>query len=210
MSLIAKKLPKALAIACAKGVTPGLWAEILDPFLWQWGIRTPRKIAAFIGQVSIESAGFSTLEENLNYSAERLAAVWPTRFSGANLPYASVCAYNPEFLANRVYCDRMGNGDVASGDGWTFRGAGLIQLTGRANQSKFAAYCKMLPENVGAYLRTPKGAAESACWAWTQLLDLNPAAEAWMLTAISRKINGGDEGLAARIEMCNRVLKAIS
>lgn len=209
MSLIASKLPKALAVACAPGVTPGLWAEILDPFLWQWGIKTPRKIAAFIGQVSIESAGFSTLEENLNYSAERLCQVWPSRFSLGSLA-ADVCSHHPEILANNVYCRRMGNGNPESGDGWTFRGAGLLQLTGRENQTRFASYVHMLPENVGAYLRTPRGAAEGACWAWSQLFDANPAAEAWMITAISKKINGGVEGLQARIDMSNRVLKVLS
>lgn len=207
MSLINAKLPKALAIACAKGVTPGLWAEILDPFMWQWGVNTPRKMAAFIGQVSIESAGFSTLEEDLNYSAARLCQVWPSRF---NREEAAAAAHGPQIIANIVYCDRMGNGGESTGDGWTFRGAGLIQLTGRENQSKFGSYVKMLPENVGAYLRTPKGGAEGACWAWSQLFDLNPAAEAWMLTAISRKINGGDEGLEQRLDMCNRILKAVS
>ena len=207
--MIAAKLPKALALACAKGVSPGLWAEILDPFLWQWGIRTPRKIAAFVGQVSVESAGFTVLEENLNYSAERMAVVWPSRFVGKP-GLAEVCEYKPKALANVVYADRMGNGPPSSGDGWTFRGAGLIQLTGRSNHSKFAAYCNLPVLKVGDYLRTPKGAAESACWAWSQLFDLNPAAESWFITSISRKINGGDGALQQRIDLSNRILKAIS
>lgn len=210
MSLINAKLPKALEIACAKGVTPGLWAEVLDPFLWQWGIKTPRKIAAFIGQVSVESAGFSTMSEDLNYSAERLCQVWPSHFTGpVGAASALYCAHNPERLANVAYADRMGNGEETTGDGWTFRGAGLLQLTGRDNQSKFADYCKVVPEKIGDYLRTPRGAAESACWAWVTLFDLNPAAEAWFLTAISRKINGGDNGLQQRIAMSNAVLKVI-
>lgn len=208
MTLLNAKLPKALAVACAPGVTPGLWAEILDPYLWQWGLRTPRKVAAFIGQVSIESAGFTTMEENLNYSADRLCQVWPSHFP--SVITANDCAHMPERIASIVYSSRMGNGDEASGDGWTFRGAGLIQLTGRYNQTKFAAYCEMTPESIGDYLRTPKGAAEGACWAWTQLFDLSPAAEAWMISAISKKINGGVEGLQARIDMCNRVLKVVS
>jgi putative chitinase len=208
--LINRVLPTALSVACTKGVTPGLWAQMLDPFMWQWGIKTPRKIAAFIGQVSIESAGFSCVEENLRYSADRMCQVWPSHFpAGAGGATARACEHNPEMLANVVYAERMDNGDFYSGDGWTFRGAGLIQLTGRENQTKFALYKRIVPERVGDYLRTPKGAAESACWAWSQLFDLNPMAEGWFLTSISRKINGGDEGLQARIALCNAILKRI-
>lgn len=207
MPALDTKLAPALAVACAKGVSPDLWASVLEPFMWQYGINTARRIAAFVGQVGVESAGFTALEEDLYYSADRLCVVWPSRFAPGSLE-ATACARQPEKLANIVYANRMGNGNEASGDGYRFRGAGLIQLTGRENQTAFAQKTKVLPENVGDYLRTPKGAAESACWFWSDR-SLNTQADGWCLTFISLAINGGGEGRQQRIDLCNKVRLAI-
>jgi putative chitinase len=225
MPVLTELLPKAIDAVCIgkPKINVGLWADALDPFMWAEGITTPLRIAAFIGQIAVESDGFTKLEEDLDYSAERLCEVWPSHFdrsgrsfSSIRAPRTDLCAHNPEMLANVVYCNRMGNGGYDSGDGYTFRGAGLIQLTGRANQSEFGASCKMAPEQVGAYLRTATGAARSACWFWGQR-SLNRYADAWMLTRISVAINGGIganinggsvEGLMRRIELCNAARKA--
>lgn len=77
-------------------------------------------------------------------------------------------ARNPRKIANKVYANRMGNGDEASGDGWTYRGAGLIQLTGKANQLACASHFGIAPEKIGVWLRTPEGASRSAAWFWDQ------------------------------------------
>ena len=108
---------------------PDAWAGPLNAAMERFEINTPPRVAAFLAQVAHESGELARLVENLNYTAARLVAVWPTKFPTveAAQPYER----NPERLANRVYAKRLGNGDTASGDGWRFRGRGLIQLTGR-------------------------------------------------------------------------------
>lgn len=187
-------------------VHPQDWADALTPFMVASGITTPNRIAAFLGQVAVESAGFTVLTENLSYSAERLTAVWPNRFP--NVLAAQPYARNPERLANRTYASRLGNGNEASGDGWTFRGAGLIQLTGRENQEAFAKACGITGD-VGGYLRTLKGAAQSACWFWSTR-GLNTLADGWQITAISKKVNGGTTGLSDRINLSTKAKAALS
>jgi putative chitinase len=224
-------LEPTIASVASRGVNPGLWAQTLDPFMSRYAINTPNRIAAFVGQCAVESFGFSVLEENLNYSAARLCQVWPDHFAGPDSPDATLCARHPARLANIVYANRMGNGGMETGDGWRFRGSGLMQLTGRANFEAFAKATHIndlaraqgiVPQelDLGAktdipgvttlpeYVRTPKGAAESACWFWSQKR-LNTLADAWMLTVMSRTINGGDSGLDHRIGLCNVARRAI-
>ena len=117
------------------GVAP-TQAKTFAPYLAQhlpvFGIFTASRAAAFLGQVMVESASFTALEENLFYTRpERLVQVWPSRFRNptAAAPYVR----NPRMLSDLVYAGRNGNGDKLSGDGWRFRGRGLKQLTGRAN-----------------------------------------------------------------------------
>jgi putative chitinase len=206
MSTLDALLPRAIAAVCSKSTNPGLWAAALDPFMAASGITTPRRIAAFVGQVAWESTRFTQTAENLNYSAERLCAVWPSHFAS---PLAALAyEHNPAPLACVVYADRMGNGEADSGDGYTFRGAGLIQLTGRDMHTKFAAAAKLDLATIGDYLRTSKGAAQSAVWFW-QTKNLNRYADLWLLTRLSEAVNGGTGGLAERIALCNSVAKAI-
>lgn len=206
---VASKLPKladGIAAVGADSVHPQDWADALEPFMVASGIVTPKRIAAFLGQVAQESAGLSVISENLNYGAARLTQVWPSRFPSiaAATPYAR----NPEALANRVYASRLGNGDERSGDGWRYRGAGLIQLTGKENQTKFAAACGVSGD-VGAYLRTLKGAAQSACWFWTTR-NLNHLADSWSITVITQVVNGGTGSAPDRINLSNEALQAMS
>ncbi len=114
----------------------------------------------------------------------------------------------PETLANRVYSNRLGNGDEASGDGWRFRGRGLIQLTGRANYQQFAEAMTMTLDQAVEHAATEAGAADSAAWFWT-VNQLNPLADAWSVDLITRKINGGMNGAAERSRLCEAALQAI-
>lgn len=114
-----------------------IWAEPLAITMLTFDISTPPRMAAFLACVLHESADLRRLEENLDYTAPRLVAVWPRHFHLAEddpergLRDARRLAHHPELLANVVYANRMGNGDEASGDGWRFRGRGLMQITGR-------------------------------------------------------------------------------
>ena len=124
--------------AAAPHLTPeeaAAWTAVMTEPLGRADITGSKRIAAFVGQCSVESSGFRVLEENLNYSAPRLKAVWPQRFPTDQA--ASACAYNPEKLADTVYCNRLGNRDPESGDGWHFRGRGLIQITGPSGHTQY-------------------------------------------------------------------------
>ena len=182
------------------------WTAALLPPMRSAGIVTAHRIAMFVGQCSVESGGFHALVENLNYSADRLRAVWPARFpTDAS---AAAVAHNPEALANLVYAGRNGNGDGASGDGWLFRGRGIIQTTGRANYSTLAAALKMDMHDMLPWLETPPGAAQAATYYWTSH-GCNRPADGWDVTACTRAINGGTNGLAERVQACGRALAAM-
>lgn len=156
-------------------------------------INTPLRIAHFLAQCSHESGGFLRTEENLNYSWERLLAVFPRYFRTAE----DAKAYNrqPRQIASRVYANRMGNGDEASEDGWYHRGAGCIQLTGKNNQS---AYWRARGgdepfdrENIVAILKAPPHAMRTAGWFWSTN-GLNTFADRDDVLAVSGKINVGN------------------
>lgn len=132
----------------------------------EFGIVGAEQQARFLANVGHETGNLSVFEENLNYSAERLMVVWPKRFP--TLAATSGYARNPVALACKVYANRMGNGDEKSGDGWRYRGAGCIQLTGKDNHSTCGAYFNVKPGDVGDWLRTPEGAARSAAWYYTK------------------------------------------
>jgi putative chitinase len=202
------KLPAALrAVAPTKTSTMiTAWCAVLDPPLRESGFTTSRRIAAALGQMAVESAGFSSVSENLNYSAAALRSSWPSHFTMSD---ATAYARQPERIANRAYANRMGNGDEASGDGWRYRGAGLIQLTGRENHEAFAAAAGLPAETIGDYLRTAKGAAESAVWFLVRANAL-ALADGWELVALSRAVNGGNNGLTERVDLSNAAFKALS
>lgn len=167
----------------------------LNAVLPEYDINTPERIACFLAQCGHESAGFTVLTENLNYSAEGLCKVWPKRFptAAAAAPYNR----NPEKIANKVYCDRLGNGKEASGDGWKYRGRGAIQLTGKSNYEAFAKSCgKTLDETV-EYCETLEGAIASACYFW-KTNNLNKFVDANDFVGLTKKINGGTVGLQDR------------
>jgi putative chitinase len=176
---------------------------VLGAPLRKANIIAPRCVAAFLGQCAHESGGFRAIEEDLSYSAARLCQVWPSRFPTQEA--AEACALQPEALANRVYANRLGNGDEASGDGWRFRGRGLIQITGRAAYESFAKTMGMTLDQAVEHATTLAGAADSAAWFWTEN-DLNALAACWSIDLLTRKINGGLEGAAERNRLCEAAL----
>ncbi len=177
------------------------WFEALVDVMPKYGINTERRAAHFISQCAHESNNFRSLQENLNYSEKALNAVFGRYFgSASHKRNAAEYARNPEKIANYVYMDefrkyKMGN--VNEGDGWLFRGRGLKQLTGRENYTRFGATVDMTAEEAAAYVATEKGAVESACWFWDSN-KLNNIADTDDVVRMTKKINGGNIGLADR------------
>lgn len=177
------------------------WAEAINTFLPQYGVN---HTAEWLAQCGHESQGFTRMVENLNYSAAALIATWPRRFDAAT---AAAYARQPEKIANKVYANRLGNGDEASGDGWKHRGHGLIQLTGLDNQLAFAKAIGKTIDEALEYMKTIAGAVESACWFWRSH-GLEAVADNFDL--LSRRINGGTIGLSERRDMLQMVRKALA
>ena len=176
------------------------WHRALAQLLPDYEINTPQRIAAFIAQCAHESGNFVFLKENLNYKAPTLRKLFSKYFPTDEL--ANEYANKPnkqEAIANRIYANRMGNGDEASGDGFRYCGRGLIQLTGKSNYQNFADSLEMRVEDVPAYLATFEGAAQSACWFW-ESNNLNKWADTGDIKELTRRINGGYIGLEDRIK----------
>lgn len=171
------------------------WVNALNETCEEFAIDTPFRIAGFVSNVAHESAGFKFVSENLNYSAASLMRVWSSRFP--TLEIAQRYAMNPEKIANRAYADRMGNGDEASGDGWKYRGRGLIQLTGKNNYVAYSLACDNEALQKPDIVAEPKYAAESAGWFWN-VNKLNTLADAQDVQGMCRRINGGYNGLDDR------------
>ncbi|KQZ43316.1 glycoside hydrolase family 19 protein [Duganella sp. Root1480D1] len=198
----------------AQQATADTWLVPLNRAMAEREINTGGRQAAFLAQLLHESGNLRVLSENLNYSAVRLPQVWPTRFPNqqAAQPYAN----NPERLANFVYAGRMGNGDMASGDGWRYRGRGLIQLTGRSNYKDCAAALSLDLLVQPELLAEAGPAARSAAWFW-QSRGLNPMADGATGAAansaflrITRAINGGTVGLTERLSLWDRCREVLS
>ena len=187
--------PEKLAKCLSRNKDTSALYEAFSTVLPRYEITTVERVAAFLAQCGHESADFTVLKENLNYSAEGLSKVFPKRFP--TVAVAQPYNRNPEKIANKIYADRMGNGPEASGEGYKFRGRGAIQLTGKENYSKFAASLGMDLTAAVAYCETLEGAIESACWFWTTN-KLNALADATDIVALTKRINGGTIGLEDR------------
>ena len=183
------------------------WYNALSQLLPDYDINTPQRIAAFLAQCAHESGEFVWLAENLNYKAASLRKVFPKYFPDD----ATAAAYEkkPEKIANRIYANRMGNGDESSGDGWKFCGRGLIQLTGRDNYQAFADSLQISVDEAAQYLETFEGCVQSACWFWENN-NLNALADQGNIDAISKKVNGGTEGLENRRNFYHQALQILS
>lgn len=190
---------------------PDNWYDALCELLPKYGITTERRVAHFLSQCAHESAGFKKLEENLNYSAKALRAVFGRYFGNAPKRNADEYHRKPEMIANYVYMDefrkyKMGN--VEEGDGWRFRGRGLKQLTGRHNYTAFGKSVGMSAEEASEYVATPAGAIESACWFWGTN-NLNSIADTDDVVKMTKKINGGNIGLEDRQKRYTHALKVL-
>lgn len=179
------------------------WWDAIYEILPEYDINTPERVAAFIAQCAHESGGFKFLKENLNYKAASLRSVFPKYFPTDEL--AKNYEKRPEKIANRVYANRMGNGDEASGDGFRYCGRGLIQLTGKNNYTFFAGSLEIPLEECSEYLETFEGAVQSACFFWDQN-GLNKWADAKDILTLTKRINGGTIGLEDRQKHYNHAL----
>lgn len=197
----------AQQLAQATGATlmrASFWLPYLNAAMAKYGINTPTRVAHFLAQISVESGRLSRTEEDLSYSAERLKAVWPSRFK--TLQEARQYERNPQALAERVYGGRMGN--ASPGDGWKYRGRGLKQLTGKAN---YVAY--MLAADIDCFsnpdlLLQPQHAADSAAWFWSSN-GCSALADRCDIAGLTRRINGGTNGLEERQAITAVALKVL-
>ena len=172
------------------------WYEAMLEILPLWEVNTIERVAMFIAQCGHESAGFRVLTENLNYSAKALNTIFPKYFRRAGRD-ANDYHRQPEKIANVIYANRMDNGDSDSGDGWRFRGGGILQLTGRYNYTQFAKAMEMTAEEAVDYVRTKKGALDSACWFW-DTNNINKWCDDMDVVGATKRINGGTIGLDDR------------
>lgn len=166
-------------------------AEQLATILNDSNINTKLRLAHFLAQAGHESALFSLTTENLNYSADGLGRVFKKYFPTTALQQQY--ARKPEQIANRVYANRMGNGNEASGDGWKFRGRGYFQLTGRDNYTEYSkfAYKDNRIVNNPELLAQPIDALKSAIWYWNTN-NLNRWADKDDILTLSKVINLGN------------------
>lgn len=201
-----------------------IFAAPLTCAMVEFAIDRPQRQAAFIATVAHESGQLRLLEENLNYSANGLARTWPARFAvdpkaSDKVPnhIAISLARDQEAIANAVYANREGNGDPASGDGWRYRGAGLIQLTFFNNHAACGRHFNIPPKGVGIWLRTPDGAARSAAWYWHSR-GLNAYADAGDFDAVCDLVNKGRRtaavgdalGYAERLAFYKKALEVLA
>lgn len=186
------------------------WFDDLHKILPMYEITTPKRVALFLAQTGHESQQYKRVIENLNYSQSGLLKTFKKYFPTV----ASTNGYvgNPERIANRVYANRLGNGNEASGEGYKFRGRGLIQVTGKYNYGECSKFLYDGDPTVlwtnPSLLTTVEGAIHSACWYWSKN-NLNWYAERSMVTRATEIVNGGRNGLEDRLKLWNKALSLI-
>ena len=194
---------------------PATWVRPLNYAMEKFHIsENVQRVTTFLGQVAHESSHMNRLQENMNYSRSRLRTVWPSRFPDPES--TEKYGNNPERLGNKVYANRMGNGPEQSGDGFLYRGRGLLQVTGRNNYAKMGGLIG-LPSllEMPDHLIEPRWAAMSAAAFWADA-DLNSLADTLtdkdirlVVRWITRRINGGTHGLEQRLSYTNRGLEIL-
>jgi putative chitinase len=202
-----------LTVAQLKAIMPGCPnpLDFIEPLVAAMEVaqcNTAPRAAAFLAQLAHETSELRVLEENLNYSARGLLDTWPSRFTSEQ---ATAYARQPERIANYVYASRLGNGGVASGDGWKYRGRGP-QITGRGNYMR----CSMAICGDGQWLLNnpelltdPNYCAMAWGWFWAEN-NLNALADSGDFEGLTKKINGGLTGYKDRVGYFHRVLAALT
>jgi putative chitinase len=185
-----------------KGHIPDSVVSQIPDTAVKFNITTPLRLSHFLAQCGHESGGFKALVENLNYGSKGLLGTFPKYF---NVTTAAQYERKPEMIASKVYGGRMGNGVESTKDGWKFRGRGYIQLTGKDN---YTAFDKFVTENIieSPELVATKYPLMSAAWffdknkLWT-VCDKGATTE--VVTAVTKRVNGGVIGLVDRIKHFN-------
>lgn len=213
MNTISENQLIAILTTSAGKASAASWLSALNEAMSAYAIDSAPRQAAFLATILHESGEFQHLSENLHYSAQRLRQVWPSRFPDDDV--AQAYANNPEKLANRVYASRLGNGDEASGDGWKYRGRGLIQLTGKSNYEQCARGIDLDIVNQPDTLIQAGPAAKSAAWFWRSH-GLNEMADQATgqnaddaFTRICKTVNGGLIGLQSRMAIWHSARKVL-
>lgn len=201
-----KSLQEKVGVTADGAFGPGTMRKAMEFYK-----LTPVRAAHFFAQTAHETGGFRAFSENLSYSADGLNKIFPKYFRNAGRD-ANAFARNPERIANVVYASRMGNGDIASGDGWKFRGRGALQLTGKSNYAEFAKYLDKPEIMTNPDLVATIYAFESAMF----FFDKN---KLWSICdqgvtdasilALTRRINGGTHGLADRSEKTKKYFEFV-
>lgn len=203
-----------------KRVVPTLGKEAVDEFvasfnMWavHFGIDNPKRVLHYLAQVFHESGALSATSENLNYSTGGLLRTFPKYFKTRAI--AKQYAHKPQMIANRVYANRMGNGDEASGDGWKYRGRGVIGLTGKSMYKLFTEFdlcTEDVVNNPDAVAKFPLNQTASM-WFWERY-GLNEIADQddginsmTIVERITLKVNGGTNGIASRKYYYRKFLK---
>lgn len=184
---------------------PDLWIpefEVLPDF----GITAPEQVAIFCAQIGHESLDMTVLKENLNYSADGLMKIFPKYFRDVD---PKTYARQPEKIANRVYANRMGNGDESLGDGWKYRGRGIIMLTGRNNyyDCSLDLYgdATILVDDPDLVHEDVSVALKTALWFWEK----NKLHEIDNIETVTRRVNGGLIHIEDRIKRYRRALSVL-
>jgi putative chitinase len=199
----------ALNLAGLTGHLPAAVIAQIPAAAQEFGITTNLRLAHFLAQCALESTGFTATVENLNYSAQRLLQVFPKYFRNVD---PAAYAHNPAKIGSRVYANRMGNGDEASGDGFKFRGRGYIQLTGKNNYTSFSTFvgedCVADPDLVATKYPLASAAFyfnSNNIWAIC-----DRGADDGTVTSVTKAVNGGTTGLSERLQNFKTFIRALS
>jgi len=198
-----------LNLAALAGKVPQAVIDQIPETAAKFGITSNLRLAHFLAQCALESAGFTATVENLNYSAQRLLQVFPKYFKGVDV---NAYARNPQKIGSRVYANRMGNGDEASGDGFKYRGRGYIQLTGKTNYQSFTNHigedCVANPDLVATkYPLASAGFFFNSNNIWA-ICDQGSSDAT--VTSVTKRVNGGTHGLAERQQNFKKFIQALS
>ena len=177
------------------------YSNIIETVLRKYNIFDYDNTLCFLAQCGHESMRFTKFEENLNYSANALIRVFPKYFNSNNV---NLYARKPQKIANRVYANRIGNGNEASGDGWKYHGRGAIQITGKANYQACGEFLGIDLITSPELLLESEKCIESAVWFW-KANNLEKYSHNHDIKGLTKRINGGYNGLDDRLMLYNQI-----